>query len=103
MLENDFWVLWLRYFNKLVIPATFATLRMVIATMLIGFILGFGLSVLMTIYRPAGLNLRKIDMYNVIHYIHRRGQCSIRINDQFRVCFIWTPEGPERVEITDYH
>jgi len=33
----------------------------------------------------------------------RRGQCSIRINDQFRVCFIWTPEGPERVEITDYH
>ena len=33
----------------------------------------------------------------------RRGQYSIRINDQFRVCFIWTPDGPERVEITDYH
>ena len=33
----------------------------------------------------------------------RWGQYSIRINDQFRVCFIWTPEGPERVEITDYH
>ena len=33
----------------------------------------------------------------------RTGQHSIRINDQFRVCFIWTAEGPERVEITDYH
>ena len=33
----------------------------------------------------------------------RKGQHSIRINDQFRVCFIWTSEGPERVEITDYH
>ena len=33
----------------------------------------------------------------------RMGQHSIRINDQFRVCFIWTEEGPERVEITDYH
>jgi len=26
-----------------------------------------------------------------------------RINDQFRVCFVWTDDGPERVEITDYH
>ena len=33
----------------------------------------------------------------------RKGQQSIRINDQFRVCFIWTSEGPERAEITDYH
>ena len=33
----------------------------------------------------------------------RIGQHSIRINDQFRVCFVWTEEGPERVEITDYH
>ena len=30
-------------------------------------------------------------------------QHSIRINDKFRVCFVWTEEGPERVEITDYH
>jgi len=34
---------------------------------------------------------------------NRRGQQSIRINDQFRICFIWTDQGPERVEITDYH
>ncbi len=34
---------------------------------------------------------------------NRQGQHSIRINDQYRICFIWTDEGPERVEITDYH
>ena len=33
----------------------------------------------------------------------RRGQHSIRINAQYRVCFVWTDDGPERVEITDYH
>jgi proteic killer suppression protein len=33
----------------------------------------------------------------------RRGQHSIRINDQFRVCFIWTATGAEDVEIVDYH
>ncbi len=34
---------------------------------------------------------------------NRPGQHSIRINDQWRVCFIWTNEGPENVEIVDYH
>ena len=33
----------------------------------------------------------------------RKGQHSIRINDQFRVCFGWTKAGPEAVEIVDYH
>jgi proteic killer suppression protein len=33
----------------------------------------------------------------------RRGQHSIRINDQFRVCFVWTADGPAGVEIIDYH
>jgi proteic killer suppression protein len=33
----------------------------------------------------------------------RKGQHSIRINDQFRVCFVWTSEGPADVEIVDYH
>lgn len=33
----------------------------------------------------------------------RRGQFSIRLNDQYRICFIWTQLGPERVEIVDYH
>lgn len=33
----------------------------------------------------------------------RVGQHSIRINDQWRVCFVWTAEGPMDVEIVDYH
>lgn len=33
----------------------------------------------------------------------RTGQYSIRINDQWRVCFVWTAAGPEAVEIVDYH
>lgn len=33
----------------------------------------------------------------------RKGQHSIRINKQYRVCFVWTDEGAEDVEITDYH
>jgi len=33
----------------------------------------------------------------------RKGQHSIRINDQFRICFRWTADGPEQVEIVDYH
>jgi toxin HigB-1 len=33
----------------------------------------------------------------------RKGQHSIRINDQFRVCFVWTKEGAADVEIVDYH
>jgi proteic killer suppression protein len=33
----------------------------------------------------------------------RNGQYSIRINDQYRICFIWTETGPDQVEIVDYH
>lgn len=33
----------------------------------------------------------------------RVGQHSIRINQQWRICFTWTPAGPEDVEIVDYH
>lgn len=33
----------------------------------------------------------------------RQGQYSIRINDQYRICFIWTQNGAEDVEIVDYH
>ena len=33
----------------------------------------------------------------------RKGQHSIRINEQWRVCFVWTAEGPTNVEIVDYH
>ena len=33
----------------------------------------------------------------------RQGQYSIRINDQWRVCFVWTDQGAMEIEITDYH
>jgi proteic killer suppression protein len=33
----------------------------------------------------------------------RKGQCSIRINNQWRICFIWRDDGVHQVEIVDYH
>jgi proteic killer suppression protein len=33
----------------------------------------------------------------------RTGQHSVRINDQWRICFVWTEGGPSDVEIVDYH
>jgi len=33
----------------------------------------------------------------------RKGRYSIRINDQHRICFVWTELGPDQVEIVDYH
>ena len=33
----------------------------------------------------------------------RAGQHSIRVNDQYRICFVWTDLGPEDVETIDYH
>lgn len=34
---------------------------------------------------------------------NKKGQCSIRINDQYRICFKWVVENAHDVEITDYH
>lgn len=34
---------------------------------------------------------------------NRAGQYSVRINDQFRICFEWSDAGPMNVEIVDYH
>ena len=34
---------------------------------------------------------------------NRKGQYSIRINEQYRICFIWTEIGPIEIEIIDYH
>lgn len=45
---------------------------------------------------PAGNRLEKLRG-------NRAGQHSIRINDQWRICFIWRTDGPYEVEITDYH
>ena len=45
---------------------------------------------------PPGIRLEKLAG-------DRAGQDSIRINQQWRICFRWTDAGPEDVEITDYH
>jgi len=34
---------------------------------------------------------------------NRAGQYSIRVNRQWRICFIWTEKGPSDVEVVDYH
>jgi proteic killer suppression protein len=34
---------------------------------------------------------------------NRAGQHSIRVNDQYRICFVWKNDGAHEVEITDYH
>ena len=33
----------------------------------------------------------------------RKGQHNVRVNDQWRICFVWTDVGPANVEIVDYH
>jgi proteic killer suppression protein len=33
----------------------------------------------------------------------RNGQHAIRINEQFRICFVWEEDGPSNVEVVDYH
>jgi toxin HigB-1 len=45
---------------------------------------------------PPGNRLEKLNGDRV-------GQYSIRVNQQWRICFEWTPAGPENVEIVDYH
>lgn len=47
----------------------------------------------------------RVPPANRLHALRedRAGQHAIRINDQFRVCFVWTDKGPANVEIVDYH
>ena len=45
---------------------------------------------------PPGNHLERLER-------DRAGQWSIRINDQYRVCFQWSDSGPAEVEIVDYH
>ena len=51
------------------------------------------------------INDLRIPPGNRLEQLHgnRQGQHSIRINDQWRICFTWTAAGPADVEITDYH
>lgn len=68
------------------------------------------------LWRIATRKLDQLDSVNTIEELRippgnrlealsgsRQGQYSIRINDQYRICFIWTDLGPADVEIVDYH
>ena len=68
------------------------------------------------LWKIAGRKLEQLDSAAVLEDLRvppgnrlemlagdRQGQYSIRINDQYRICFRWTDGGPADVEITDYH
>lgn len=68
------------------------------------------------IQQPAERKLQLLDSAQTLEFLRsppgnrlealshdREGQHSIRINDQWRVCFVWTDAGPKQVEIVDYH
>jgi proteic killer suppression protein len=52
-----------------------------------------------------GLDFLRVPPGNRLEALtgNRQGQHSIRINDQLRVCFVWTQQGARDVEIVDYH
>jgi proteic killer suppression protein len=58
-------------------------------------------------YLDAAVDLRdlRVPLGNHLEALRkeRQGQHSIRINDQFRICFRWTSDGPTDVEVSDYH
>ena len=55
--------------------------------------------------RATKLNDLKVPPSNHLEALHgtRKGQHSIRINDQWRICFKWSNSEARNVEITDYH
>lgn len=71
---------------------------------------------LANVAKVATRKLAQLDAANTLEFLRsppgnrlealtgdRKGQYSIRVNDQFRLCFRWTAEGPTDVEIVDYH
>ncbi|HET9841476.1 MAG TPA: type II toxin-antitoxin system RelE/ParE family toxin [Nocardioides sp.] len=60
---------------------------------------------LLILNRAENLNDLRVPPGNRLEKLvgDRAGQHSIRINDQFRICFTWTSTGPTDVEIVDYH
>ena len=57
------------------------------------------------LHAAASLEFLRVPPGNRLELLRgdRAGQYSIRINDQFRVCFHWTGQDAEDVEIVDYH
>ena len=60
---------------------------------------------LLQLHAATGLNSLRIPPGNQLEALKgdRKGQHSMRINDQWRVCFVWHDDGAYRVEIVDYH
>ena len=69
-----------------------------------------------SLWRIAGRKLDQLDSVDALHELRvppgnrlealkgdRQGQHSVRINDRYRICFVWTDAGPDEVEIADYH
>ena len=59
----------------------------------------------MMLNRAATLNDLRVPPGNRLEQLlgDRAGQHSIRVNDQYRLCFTWTDAGPTDVELIDYH
>jgi proteic killer suppression protein len=70
----------------------------------------------MSLWKVTARKLDQVDSVTALHELKippgnklealagdRKGQYSIHINDQYRICFIWTDAGPDQVEIVDYH
>lgn len=57
------------------------------------------------LHRAATLGDLRIPPANHLEALagNRKGQYSIRVNQQWRVCFVWSDTGPKNVEIVDYH
>lgn len=60
---------------------------------------------LLQLHAATELNSLRVPPGNLLEALkgNRKGQHSIRINDQWRVCFVWHDDGAYRVEIVDYH
>jgi proteic killer suppression protein len=70
----------------------------------------------MSLWKVAARKLDQLDSVTTLHELKippgnqlepllddRQGQHSFRINEKYRVCFIWTDLGPDQAEIVDYH
>lgn len=55
--------------------------------------------------RSVNLNDLRVPPANRLEHLsgNRKGQYSLRINDQWRICFVWTDNDAEQVELVDYH
>ncbi len=68
------------------------------------------------LWRVAARKLEQLDSVDLLEELRippgnrlealsrdRKGQFSVRINEKYRICFVWTEDGPDAVEIVDYH